>query len=35
VLEKRGFDRQLTFEVVPLDGDSDAAVAAIKDVWPF
>jgi hydroxypyruvate isomerase len=35
VLEERGFDRQLTFEVVPLDGDSDAAVAAIKDVWPF
>jgi hydroxypyruvate isomerase len=35
VLEERAFDRQLTFEVVPLDGDSDAAVAAIKEVWPF
>jgi hydroxypyruvate isomerase len=35
VLDERGFDRQLTFEVVPLDGDSDAAVTAIKEVWSF
>lgn len=35
VLEEQGYDRQLTFEVVPLDGDSDAALAAIKDVFPF
>lgn len=35
VLDERGFDRQLTFEVVPLNGDSDAAVAAIKEVWSF
>jgi hydroxypyruvate isomerase len=34
VLEERGYDRQLTFEVVP-DGDSDAAVAACKAVFPF
>ena len=35
VLEEEGYDRQLTFEVDPLDGDSDAAVAAIKEVFPF
>jgi hydroxypyruvate isomerase len=35
VLEGAGYDRQLTFEVIPLDGDSDAAVAAIKEVFPF
>jgi hydroxypyruvate isomerase len=35
VLDDHGFDRQLTFEVNPLGGDSDAAVAAIKEVWPF
>jgi hydroxypyruvate isomerase len=35
VLDERGFDRQLTFEVDPLSGDSEAAVAAIKEVWPF
>lgn len=35
VLDERGFDRQLTFEVNPLNGDSEAAVAAIKEVWAF
>lgn len=35
LLEERGYDGQLTFEVVPVDGDSDAAVAAIKEIWPF
>lgn len=35
VLERAGYDRQLTFEVIPLDGDSAAAVAAIKEVFPF
>lgn len=34
VLEEHGYDRQLTFEVVP-DGDPDAAVAACKAVFPF
>lgn len=34
VLEGAGYDRQLTFEVVPLDGDSDAAVKAIEEVFP-
>lgn len=34
VLEEQGYDRQLTFEVVP-DGDPDAAVAACKAVFPF
>jgi hydroxypyruvate isomerase len=33
VLESAGYDRQLTFEVIPLDGDSDAAVAATHDVF--
>lgn len=35
LLERHGYDRQLTFEVIPRDGDSDAAVAAIKEVFPF
>ncbi|MGH2961933.1 MAG: TIM barrel protein [Solirubrobacterales bacterium] len=35
VLEEHGYDGQLTFEVDPKDGDSDAAVAAIKEVFPF
>lgn len=35
VLAEQGYDEQLTFEVDPLNGDSEAAVAAIKDVFPF
>jgi hydroxypyruvate isomerase len=35
VLEEEGYDRQLTFEVDPVAGDSEAAVAAIKEVFPF
>jgi hypothetical protein len=35
VLEQQGYDRQLTFEVVPVDGESEAAVAGIKEVFPF
>ncbi len=35
VLEDAGYDRQITFEIVPLGGDSDAAVAACKGVFPF
>lgn len=35
VLEDAGYDRQLTFEVSPLGGDSEAAVEAIKEVFPF
>ena len=35
VLEDAGYDRQITFEIVPRDGDSDAAVAACKEVFPF
>ena len=35
VLEEQGYDRQLTFEVDPLGGDSEAAVQAIKEVFPF
>ncbi len=35
VLEQAGYDRQITFEVVPSSGDSDAAVAACKAVFPF
>ena len=35
VLEDAGYDRQLTFEVIPLGGDSDAAVEAIKEVFPW
>jgi hydroxypyruvate isomerase len=35
VLEEHGFDGQVTFETVPVDGDSEAAVAAIKEIWPF
>ena len=34
LLEQHGYDGQVTFEVVPRDGDSDAAVAAIEEVWP-
>ncbi len=33
VLDRAGYDRQITFEVTPIDGDSDAAVAAIKEVF--
>jgi hydroxypyruvate isomerase len=35
VLDEQGYDRQLTFEVVPMDGDSEAAVTAIKEIFPF
>jgi hydroxypyruvate isomerase len=35
VLEEQGYGGQLTFEVVPPGGDSEAAVAAIKEVFPF
>jgi hydroxypyruvate isomerase len=35
VLEEQGYNGQLTFEVDPLGGDSEAAVAAIKEVFPF
>lgn len=35
VLEEAGYDRQVTFEIDPLDGDGDAAVAACKEVFPF
>ncbi len=35
VLDEAGYDRQLTFEVVPIDGDSEGAVAGIKEVFPF
>jgi hydroxypyruvate isomerase len=35
VLDEAGYDRQITFEIVPLGGDSDAAVAACKEVFPF
>jgi len=35
VLENAGYDRQLTFEVIPLGGDDEAAVGAIKEVFPF
>jgi len=34
VLEQHGYDRQVTFEVVPA-GDPDEAVAACKAVFPF
>jgi hydroxypyruvate isomerase len=34
VLDEQGYDRQLTFEVVP-DGDPDDAVRACKAVFPF
>ncbi len=34
VLDEHGYDRQLTFEVVPT-GDPDAAVRACKAVFPF
>lgn len=35
ILEEQGYDRQLTFEVVPPNGDGEAAVAAIKAVFSF
>jgi hydroxypyruvate isomerase len=35
VLDDAGYDRQLTFEVIPIDGDSEGAVAGIKQVFPF
>jgi hydroxypyruvate isomerase len=34
-LERHGYDRQLTFEVVPVAGNSEAAVEAIKETFPF
>jgi hydroxypyruvate isomerase len=34
-LELHGYDGQLTFEVMPVEGDSEAAVAAIKAAFPF
>lgn len=34
LLEEQGYDRQVTFEVVPT-GDPDEAVAACKAVFPF
>lgn len=34
-LEEQRFDGQLTFEVDPKDGDDEAAVAAMKEVFPF
>jgi hydroxypyruvate isomerase len=35
VLEEEGYDGQLTFEVDPQDGDSEAAMIAIKEVFDF
>lgn len=35
VLDEHHFDRQITFEVVPQNGHSEAAVAAIKEIFPF
>lgn len=35
VLEEEDYDGQITFEVVPPDGDADRAMAAIKEVFPF
>jgi hydroxypyruvate isomerase len=35
VLDEESYDRQLTFEVDPVRGDADAAVAAIKEIFPF
>jgi hydroxypyruvate isomerase len=35
VLDEAGYDRQLTFEVVPIDGDSAGALEGIKEVFPF
>jgi hypothetical protein len=34
VLDEHGYDRQVTFEVVPT-GDPDGDVAACKAVFPF
>lgn len=35
VLDAHGYDGQITFEAVPVDGDSEAAVAMCKEIWPF
>lgn len=35
VLEEEGFEGQVTFEVVPADGDPERAMADIKEVFPF
>jgi hydroxypyruvate isomerase len=35
VLEEAAYDRQITFEIDPLDGDSDAAIASCKEVFSF
>ncbi|MDQ3767166.1 MAG: TIM barrel protein [Actinomycetota bacterium] len=35
VLDEQGYDRQLTFETVPKDDDSETAVTDIKEVWAF
>ena len=35
VLDEHGYDGQITFEAVPADGDTEAAVAACKAIWPF
>lgn len=35
VLTEQGYDGQLTFEVVPRDGDAERAIADIKTVFPF
>jgi hydroxypyruvate isomerase len=34
-LAEHNFDGQLTFEIVPVNGDSEGAVAAIKAAFPF
>lgn len=35
VLEQQGYDGPVTFETVPLDGDDDACVAAIRSTFGF
>ncbi|HXF57285.1 MAG TPA: TIM barrel protein [Actinomycetota bacterium] len=35
VLEEEGYEGQVTFEVVPAGGDSERAMADIKEVFPF
>jgi hydroxypyruvate isomerase len=35
VLDRAAYDGQLSFEVDPVNGDSESAVAAIKEVFPF
>jgi hydroxypyruvate isomerase len=35
VLDEHGYDGQITFEVIPVNGDSEGAVAAIKKALPF